>query len=217
MDIRLYNKAKSVIEPFAFEKYRKEKIRQQIEASRPSRIQIKKNLPTINQDLALKLMDAQTSSKKSAMPNLMEDNRFKQMFENPDFQVDTNADEYRLLAPVLTRLDKNKLRDLKRKAKSDAVFVQADEEEHISTDDDQFSEADTEESEQEANASSEDDDQAWTKDMKKQYRQIQKDKKRLSRQAEAGGADDDDEDDEREEHHQPKEYKVKTMRTSINK
>lgn len=30
------------------------------------------------------------------------------LFENPDFEVDREAEEYRLLNPVLSRLDKNK-------------------------------------------------------------------------------------------------------------
>lgn len=30
------------------------------------------------------------------------------MFENPDFEVDRGAEEYRLLNPVLSRLDKGK-------------------------------------------------------------------------------------------------------------
>lgn len=30
------------------------------------------------------------------------------MFENPDFEVDREAEEYRLLNPVLSRLDKSK-------------------------------------------------------------------------------------------------------------
>lgn len=30
------------------------------------------------------------------------------MFENPEFEVDKSAEEYRLLNPVLSRLDKNK-------------------------------------------------------------------------------------------------------------
>lgn len=33
--------------------------------------------------------------KKKKTGDLLEDNRFKDLFENPDFQVDTNAEEYR--------------------------------------------------------------------------------------------------------------------------
>lgn len=37
-------------------------------------------------------------------------NYFQALFENPDFEVDSTAEEYRLLNPVLSRLDKNKAR-----------------------------------------------------------------------------------------------------------
>lgn len=40
------------------------------------------------------------------MPNLLKDSRFSRMFENPDFQVDTESEEYRLLNPLVSRLDK---------------------------------------------------------------------------------------------------------------
>lgn len=36
------------------------------------------------------------------------------MFENPDFEVNRDAEEYRLLNPVLSRLDKTKAKHSKR-------------------------------------------------------------------------------------------------------
>lgn len=40
VDIRLYRKAKSVAEPFAYEEYRRKKIREKIESERTSRVQV---------------------------------------------------------------------------------------------------------------------------------------------------------------------------------
>lgn len=115
MDVRLYKKAKSVVNPFEFEEYRKKKIRETIENQRTNRVQVNK-LPKVNKDLALKLMDDQMNKKKKEdAANLLNDSRFKALFENPDFQVDKNADEYRLLNPVLSRLDKTKKKELKKK------------------------------------------------------------------------------------------------------
>lgn len=108
----MYKKAKSVAEPFAFEEYRKKKIREKIEEERVNRVVVNK-LPKVNKELALKLMDVQNKRKKQA-GELLTDDRFKALFENPDFQVDKNAEEFRLLNPVLTRLDKGKQKELKK-------------------------------------------------------------------------------------------------------
>lgn len=115
MDVRLYRKAKSVADPFEFETYRKKKIRETIEKDRVNRVQVQK-LPSVNKDLALKLISDQIDKKKKdSAKNLLEDGRFKALFENPDFEVDKNADEYRLLNPVLSRLNKAKAKELKKK------------------------------------------------------------------------------------------------------
>lgn len=67
----------------------------------------------MNKELALKLMSAPESSKKKVQTeNLLKDDRFKTMFENPDFEVDKNVEEYKLLNPVLSRLDKRKMSKL---------------------------------------------------------------------------------------------------------
>lgn len=168
IDMRLYNKAKAIVDPFAFERYRKEKIRQQIEANRPKRLQINSKLPQVNQDLALKIMDEQNTvvkNKKNAA-SLLQDNRFKAMFENPDFQVDKNADEYRLLNPILTRLDKSKLKELKAKALKSQFEEVKDDDENKDSDEELFHEDD-----------SSDDDVVWTKDMKKEIKKVRDEKK----------------------------------------
>jgi ribosome biogenesis protein ENP2 len=41
VDIRLYKKAKSVAEPFAFDEYKKKKIRERIEEDRTNRVKLK--------------------------------------------------------------------------------------------------------------------------------------------------------------------------------
>lgn len=185
VDIRLYKKAKDAIEPFAFDKYRKEKIRQQIEANRPSRLKIKTNLPAVNQELALKIMDSETtgSNKSKQVSNLLKDDRFGALFNNPEFEVDKNADEYKMLTPVLSRLDKGRVKELKRKA--EVTLAYEDENEAIkSSDDDLFSEK------SDNDVSSDDDDGAWARDLKKNYRQIRKEAKRDVQ------ADNDEEDDD---------------------
>lgn len=46
--------------------------------------------------------------KKKATPNLLKDDRFKALFENPDYQVDVNSEEYALLNPVISQMGKIK-------------------------------------------------------------------------------------------------------------
>lgn len=168
-------------------------------------------------------MDSQAG--KKGVPNLMQDDRFKAMFANPEFQVDKSADEYRMLAPVLTRLDKGKLKELKRKAQQTAEFSQADEEKRNSSDDDLFSENDDADGQEDNAVSSDEDERVWSKDMKKQYRQIRKDNKLRERR---NDGNDDDENDANDEDAlatpEPKmvslsanEFKVKSLTAKINK
>lgn len=215
IDIRLYTKAKSAVEPFAFEKYRKEKIRQQIEADRPNRLQIKTKLPKVNQELALKVMDEEKSKKKKlAGPSLLEDSRFKSMFENPDFAIDKSAEQYKMLAPVLSRLDKSKVKELKRKAQ--IAQVQQDDDENNdkqSSDDDFFDE-------KQDSSSDEEDNRQFGREMKKQYKSVKRDQKLR---------EENDEDSENEvttiKRKEPKmievdvgnDFKVKNIQQKMNK
>ncbi|CAD6997938.1 unnamed protein product [Ceratitis capitata] len=198
MDARLYNKAKSAADPFAFERFRKEKIRKEIESERKSRLQIKSNLPKVNQELALKIMDEQSNAAKAAKtPNLLNDTRFKAMFENPEFAINKGAEEYKLLAPVLNRLEKSKLKDIKKRVEVARVAeLHADEakpHEESDNDEDLFGfEKSDEDSEKSAGEESSDDEgmRDFAKEMKKAYKDVRK-----QREAEEEAAENEHEDD----------------------
>ncbi|XP_075992256.1 nucleolar protein 10 lethal (2) 34Fd [Anticarsia gemmatalis] len=162
VDVRLYKRAKSIADPFAFEQYKKRKIREKIEQERPSRINVEDNLPKVNRDLASKLMDNDGKKKKHA-GDLLKDDRFKALFENPDFEVDKQAEEYRLINPVLSRSDKSKDK------KPVAEDMQVDDAEDKDSDMELY---DTSEEE------SSDDDRSWVKEVKKQHKIIRKNKSR---------------------------------------
>lgn len=170
MDVRLYKKAKSVVNPFEFDEYRKKKIRETIEKDRVNRVQVNK-LPKVNKDLALKLMNGALSNKKKTASNLLQDNRFKQLFENPDFEVDRNADEYRLLNPVLSRLDQAKKNEMKKLITQE--FEPVEELEGKNSSD--------ESSEQESDEQSSDDEHTWTKEVKEQHRIIEREHRQKER------------------------------------
>jgi len=68
-------------------------------------------LPKVNRELAMKLISLPVNTKKKT-GNLLEDDRFKDMFANPDFEVDKTVEEYRLLNPVVSKLEKKKAQKL---------------------------------------------------------------------------------------------------------
>uniref|UniRef100_A0A3Q3GIC0 Nucleolar protein 10 n=1 Tax=Labrus bergylta TaxID=56723 RepID=A0A3Q3GIC0_9LABR len=161
MDIRLYHKVKTMANPFAYEEYRKDKIRQKIEESRTQRVQVKK-LPKVNKDLALKLMEegddeleltGARKKKGKALPTILGDDRFKVMFENPDYQVDEQSEDFRLLNPIVSKVGQKRKKKLRLLAKQAAA---------------------EDEEEPEGRASSEeessDDDKSWVEEVREQRR-----------------------------------------------
>ncbi|TRZ02655.1 hypothetical protein DNTS_024393 [Danionella cerebrum] len=157
MDIRLYHKVKTMVNPFAYDEYRKDKIRQKIESSRAERVQLKK-LPKVNKELALKLMEEselpnkKKKKKNNAVGNLMMDDRFKVMFENPDYQVDERSEEFRLLNPLVSKVSE------RRKKKLEKLEEQAEEEEL--------------EGRGSSEEDSSDDDNSWVEELREQRRQL---------------------------------------------
>ncbi|KAF0301035.1 Nucleolar protein 10 [Amphibalanus amphitrite] len=93
VDIRLYKKAKSVADPFAFDDYRKKKIKEKLDAKRDNRVKLDK-LPSVNKDIALKLMHGA---------------------KIPDFTVDRESDTFRLLNPVLSSLEEQRAAKAERR------------------------------------------------------------------------------------------------------
>uniref|UniRef100_A0A8C6VWK6 Nucleolar protein 10 n=1 Tax=Nothobranchius furzeri TaxID=105023 RepID=A0A8C6VWK6_NOTFU len=162
---------KSMANPFAYEEYRKEKIRQKIEESRTQRVQVKK-LPKVNKDLALKLMEegddeaeeAPRKKKGKALPSILGDDRFKVMFENPDFQVDEQSEEFRLLNPIVSKVGLKRKKKLRLLAQQDAA----------------------EDEEPEGKASSEeessDDDKSWVEEVREQRRLLRQENRDRRRQ-----------------------------------
>ncbi|CAG5021926.1 unnamed protein product [Parnassius apollo] len=159
VDARLYKRAKTIADPFAFEEYKKRKIREKIEQERPARLKVDDNLPKINRELASRLQNAEGRKSKQSI-NLLKDDRFKELFENPDFEVDKGADEYRLLNPVLARLDKKSTKKVSADMETDEV------EQHVEDEND--SDIDLYQTSEESS----DDEKLWTKEVKKQHRII---------------------------------------------
>ena len=146
IDMKLYDKAVSVANPFAYKEYRRQKIAEKMEESRTSQTEIKK-VPKVNKQLAERLQSFTqmkvTNTKKRLQQNsanqLLKDSRFKAMFENPDFQVDDKSEEFSLM------YQKNRLPSGLLSKKNTAIERQAliDEEEYSSDDISEDSEIDS--------------------------------------------------------------------------
>ncbi|GAB5591365.1 Small ribosomal subunit bioproteinsis [Umbelopsis nana] len=109
VDLRLYEKAKLIANPFAYDDYRERIVREKIEKERASRIRATNKLPAVNKELAKKLLDEskKKKAKKEGQANPMEDDRFRDMFADPDFQVDEASNEYKLLHPTAKKTRTN--------------------------------------------------------------------------------------------------------------
>ncbi|XP_076683984.1 nucleolar protein 10 lethal (2) 34Fd [Andrena cerasifolii] len=184
MDIRLYRKARDVMKPFEFEQYKKQRIQQKIQETCGSRVQMQK-VPSVNKDLALKLMDDEMNGKKrkkSSSSSLLKDQRFKALFNNPDFQVDMNSEEYALLNPVVSQLDsRSRAKRLKamnaEEERDEKIEMDREKEDnHDDSSDESFIHDD----------SSSEDEKPWVKEVRKQYRLIKR-KERLSEERDESG------------------------------
>ncbi|OQR71387.1 nucleolar protein 10-like [Tropilaelaps mercedesae] len=117
IDIRLYHKAKELSQPFAFEEYKKKKIKERIDAMRGDRVPDKRTvaLPAVNARVAQRLIEKEQELKEAndkkrlrKFNNPMKDARFAAMFSNPEFEVDEDAEDFARLRSVIATLQKPK-------------------------------------------------------------------------------------------------------------
>ncbi|KAF3788508.1 Nucleolar protein 10 [Nymphaea thermarum] len=115
IDYRVYQKALTLADPFAYDSYRKQRIQEKMEKERAARITIKRKLPKVNKVLAARLLenaeanegqvnatdaDAKKSKKKKGLGDeLLKDERFASLFEDKDFEIDEHSFEYLALHP----------------------------------------------------------------------------------------------------------------------
>lgn len=146
MDARLYGKVKAIAEPFAYEDWRKQKLKEKLEAKHANRISIQRRLPKVNRAVAERLLEAEAKHKKKqtqknkkkgeeegdgaeeeeeedrekpSFSNPMADDRFSRMFLSKDFEVDEESDTYKRLHPNAANVKKKKDEDMDSDAGSD--------------------------------------------------------------------------------------------------
>jgi ribosome biogenesis protein ENP2 len=119
LSLKLYDAARVIANPFVYSEHREKTIRQKVEKLAESRIRTKKdNLPKVNKALAERIMknaEREKKRKRSKMEEgaaandtevkeknaggLLQDSRFKAVFEDPEFQIDETSKEFALLHP----------------------------------------------------------------------------------------------------------------------
>jgi len=98
MDHRLHARLKAAANPFAFEEYRKERVRQKLESKRTMRTRVRKKVE-VNPDLHSKLQvtaeegveEGVSKKRKQAGEKakaLLADDRFQALFADPDFAIE---------------------------------------------------------------------------------------------------------------------------------
>ncbi|KAF1320284.1 Nucleolar protein 10, partial [Globisporangium splendens] len=125
MDARLHAKVKAIAEPFAYDKWRKEKLQAKLEAKQSNRITIQRRLPKVNRAVAERLLSSKDKNKNKkngsddeeedheddytagdAFANPLGDDRFSRMFTSKDFEVDEDHETYKLLHPNAAKKQK---------------------------------------------------------------------------------------------------------------
>mmetsp|Transcript_9984 Transcript_9984/g.23527 ORF Transcript_9984/g.23527 Transcript_9984/m.23527 type:complete len:131 (+) Transcript_9984:458-850(+) len=125
MDQRLHRKLKAAMDPFAFEEYRKQKIKQRLDAKRTMRTHIRKvKVNTqLHQQLRLAAEDGAlegASKKRRAAAehaqSLLNEKRFEALFADPDFarEEEIGAQKLEPLSAVVSSGGK-KVKKLKEK------------------------------------------------------------------------------------------------------
>lgn len=101
IDTELYDKVNLISNPNSYRDQREREIKKRIEKERESRIRttgaVSNTKVKVNKDLASRLKERQGEASAELVVN---DDRFKELFENPDFAVDELAHDYKQLNPV---------------------------------------------------------------------------------------------------------------------
>ena len=120
LSLKLYTTARLIANPTSYTEHRDRVVQERLAAKAESRIRARKDQPKVNKALAERLRKAEEREEaverrkreKKGLPveepveggkkkaTLMQDDRFKEIFENPDFEVDEESREFALINPA---------------------------------------------------------------------------------------------------------------------
>lgn len=102
LSLRLYERARLMAHPSAYDEAKQRAIKAKLDREAESRVRSVANRKSqrkvpVNQALAEKLAKGDTKHKEDT--GLLDDQRFKELFTNPEFQVDESSHEFAMLNP----------------------------------------------------------------------------------------------------------------------
>jgi ribosome biogenesis protein ENP2 len=116
LSLKLYTTARLIANPTSYAEHRDRVVAERLAAKTESRIRARKDAPKVNKALAERLRKAEERDaalerkkrEKKGLPvedtekpvGVLGDDRFKEIFENPDFEVDTESREFAMLNPA---------------------------------------------------------------------------------------------------------------------
>ncbi|EJT99347.1 WD40 repeat-like protein [Dacryopinax primogenitus] len=105
----LYSTARLIANPYAYAEHRERLVQEKLEKLADTRIRARKDIPgvKVNKSLAERLRKseekaarkAKTEGGKPEKGELASDPRFKELFENPEYEIDENSREFTLINP----------------------------------------------------------------------------------------------------------------------
>ncbi|KAI3406603.2 ENP2 [Candida oxycetoniae] len=197
IDTELYEKVNLIANPNSLRDQRERDIKRKIEKERESRIRstgaVTNTKIKVNKELASRLQDKVGGDMAESVIN---DDRFKEMFENPEFQVNEESHEYKQLNPVKSaEKDVTRSRGLTAAEESDEekfnntngnTYHGSQDEEEEEEEDDDDSDSDEEESEDEqivkANKAKVDKQLAKLRQKKEEEKRFQNEMKALAKE-----------------------------------
>ncbi|KAK6203572.1 essential nucleolar protein 2 [Scheffersomyces amazonensis] len=173
IDTELYEKVNLIANPNSYRDQREREIRKKIEKERESRIRstgtITNTKVKVNKDLANKLQDKIGSDVAEGVIN---DDRFKEMFENPDFAIDEESHEYKQLNPVQA------VKDISSTERSRGLTAaEESDEERLNGNNGELSDEDSESEESEEDSEDEQEKELKRKRVQKEMERLRRKKK----------------------------------------
>ncbi|KAK9740742.1 hypothetical protein RND81_03G057200 [Saponaria officinalis] len=115
INYQLYKKVQKLAEPFDYKAYSEQRIKEKLD--KEGRITMKRRLPKVNRKKARELLENEEAEKetdadvnkplkkrkKAISSDILNDDRFTDFFEKPEFQIDEKSQEYMALHPITSK------------------------------------------------------------------------------------------------------------------